>query len=267
MALVPVTREFFRDKRYRLPDNWQFARQDAVAPVILQELPSLLPHMPIAFVNHDDQFVLVAVLGLAGQSNSFVSPEGIWLVDYRPLCYQFHPFSIRRADKSNHILCVEESCVVDPEDSGKPFFDVDLKPTMQVQSILESLGQFELNRERTSALCKLLDEFGLLEEWPLKIRHVSSGGERDLGGLFRINRKSFDNLKADQLGKLHKSGSLLLIYAHFFSVRNLQKLGGGIGPQEPVRPYQASAMKGTGVEQADLDFFSLDESRISLEDL
>ena len=68
------------DKRWKRYDSYAFAAHDALAPLVAQELPRAVLHLPIAFVAQDGQFTPVAVLGIQPGQNLFVAPEGRWLL-------------------------------------------------------------------------------------------------------------------------------------------------------------------------------------------
>ena len=82
------------DKRWKRYTSYAFAAKEALTPLVAQELPRAVLHLPIAFVRQDEQFMPAAMLGIQPGQNLFVAPDGRWLCGYTPAAYRAHPFAL-----------------------------------------------------------------------------------------------------------------------------------------------------------------------------
>ena len=81
---VAVSRTHHTGQRWQRPSSYRFAAQDAVVPLVAQELPKAAMHIPFGFIATDERFVPVAVQGLEPGRNLFVAPDGRWLATSPP---------------------------------------------------------------------------------------------------------------------------------------------------------------------------------------
>lgn len=77
--LQAVSKERHADKRWQWYSSYSFAASDAVAALVVRELPKALMSLPIGFISIEDRCVPVAVQGLVGGQNLLVAPDGRWL--------------------------------------------------------------------------------------------------------------------------------------------------------------------------------------------
>jgi hypothetical protein len=126
--LVPITREQFGGKRWVRHDNYRFASHDPIVPLAASELARAALAMPLAFLQLEGRYTLVAVQSLLPQRNMFVTADGRWLGLYVPAFYRGYPFRLlRKPDSEELVLCVDEESglIVDGTSPGEEFFDKD----------------------------------------------------------------------------------------------------------------------------------------------
>ena len=80
-----ITKTDFANLRWKRYESYHFAALDAVAPLVVQELPKACMTLPIAFIQQGEAFVPAAVQGLQPGQNLFVSPDGRWIGPYTVL--------------------------------------------------------------------------------------------------------------------------------------------------------------------------------------
>jgi len=78
-----ITKTDFANLRWKRYESYHFAALDALAPLVVQELPKACMTLPIAFIQQGEAFVPAAVQGLQPGQNLFVSPDGRWIGPYK----------------------------------------------------------------------------------------------------------------------------------------------------------------------------------------
>jgi len=222
----PVSTNKHASLRWKRFDNYHFAAKDAVAPLVVQELPKAAMALPLAFIEQEGGYTPVAVLGLQSGHNLFVAPDGRWIGPYTPAAYRGHPFTLAKMADGQQALCVDaESGLVGPEGEGfeETFFDEQGQPSQAVKAVLQFLEQVQANRVLTQRLCALLTQEGLIEPWPVTLKDGEQ--ERQVQGLHRIAEAKLKALDAEALHRLHQAGALPLIYCQLLSMQHLPLLG------------------------------------------
>jgi hypothetical protein len=227
-TLQTISKTTHSGKRWKRSGSYQFSAGDAVAPLVAQELPRAMNHLPIGFVRHDDEFVPVAVLGLQPGQNLFVSPDGRWTGGYTPAAYRSYPFRLAESADGQHVLVIDaDSGLV--SDTGtdtthrETFFDDTGNPAKAVKDILEFLSAVQADRLATQGLCRVLAKHQLIQPWPITIQW--GAGERKVEGLYRIDEAAMNALPAEAFEDLRKTGALLMVYCQLLSMQHLPSLG------------------------------------------
>lgn len=232
-----------------------FATKQAIIPVLAEEVPHLLPTMPLVFVpttkGQEQDFQLMGLQSFLPDDNLYLHPDGRWLGGYQPAAYRGHPFKLLPEESSHRlVLCVDTESPAfhsKSEEGDQSLFGADGEPTQLVKNVLEFLRQVNLGQQATGLAVKQLQEADLLEPWPLNIQ--ASSGERDLGSMqlediYRICEAKLKRLSGDKLEKLAQSGALSLAYAQLLSTHRLnglarlydlrQKINQQLAPQEEI---------------------------------
>jgi len=225
MAVTPITKELFGQKRFKRVQDYHFASRDDVAPLALRELSRAMLNLPIAFAKVRDDWMPAAVLGLGGGKNLLVAPNGRWVGRYLPVCYRLHPFVLASIKDDKQVLCFDDESELISETEGEPFFDEHGNPSATVTEILNFLGQHSQNLKATKQLSAVLDQHGLLTSWSIKLQDEESKNHATLSGLYRVNEEVFNTLNSETLGKLHQAGALPLIYCQLLSMQHLPNFG------------------------------------------
>lgn len=248
-ALSPSTHANQRWRRYT---GYAFAAQDALAPLVAQELPRAALHLPIAFAQQGDAFTPVAVQGLASGRNLFVAPDGRWLGGYTPAAYRAYPFALASLADGQQVLAFDEDSGLLTEAGGEPFFEADGSPAKPVQEVLAFLTQVQADRAHTARICQVLAQHALLQPWPITVQ--GDDGERTVQGLFRIDEPALNALPADVLKAVQQSGALPVAYCQMLSGQHLPRLGELAQAQR--KAAAAPALPTTPSGELDLSFLS-----------
>jgi len=264
MAITPISPSAFGAKRFKRYDSYAFAAKDAMAPLVLKELPRASMTLPIAFAKVRDGYVPVAVMGLGNEKNLFVAPDGRWVGRYVPAAYRGYPFVLANGPEDKQILCFDDSSGLLTETEGEPFFNEEDKPTDAINDILNFLTQLAVNRQATQRVCALLVEHDLIEPWPIELKGETEAAGRQLEGLFRINEAALNQLAEKPLHALHQGGALPVIYCQLLSMQHLPVLGELAKAREAAE--QQAALPKNKAGEIDLSFLA-DDTTISFENL
>ncbi len=222
-AFHAIAQSTHADKRWKRYASYAFAAKDALAPLVVQELPRAMLHLPIAFARQDEAFTPVAVLGIQPGQNLFVAPDGRWLGGYTPAAYRAHPFALANLPDGQQVLAFDADSGLLAEAEGEAFYDSEGRPAQAVQDILAFLTQVQANRVQTQHVCKVLAEHQLIQPWPITVQ--SETGERQVDGLYRIDEAALNALPAEALKALQQAGALPMVYCQLLSMQQLALLG------------------------------------------
>ncbi|GAA3574562.1 SapC family protein [Marinobacter xestospongiae] len=212
------------------PTNLAHALEQAVVPVVAEEVPRVLPTMPLAFVKtpSGEGFELVALQALQPGTNVYLHTDGRWIGGYRPAWYRSHPFRLIPDESgSRRVLCVDEEAEAFEKEAGpdsRSLFGPDGEPTEHTRNLISFLEQLEQGREVTHAAVSLLAEQGLIVPWEISARNAKGETGFDVQGIYHIDEAALKALEPESAAKLLKSGALSLAFSQLLSEHRLQGL-------------------------------------------
>ncbi|EHQ53685.1 SapC family protein [Ectothiorhodospira sp. PHS-1] len=218
-----ITKNDFAHLRWKRFDSYRFAAQDAVAPLVAQELARACMSLPIAFIRQNEAFIPAVLQGFKPGQNLLVAPDGRWIGPYTPAAYRGYPFALAQAADDQLVLCVDTDSGLVGENEQEAFFEDTGEPAKPLKDVLSFLRQVRNNRELTPGMCAALEAHGLIVPWPLKIKTES--GEQAIQGLYRIDEEALNALDRDAFDALRQTGALPLIYCQLLSMQHIQTLG------------------------------------------
>ncbi len=220
----PVTRTRYATQRWLRSPDYGFATTDALCPLVLQELPKAVLHMPIAFIPGNGAYALVAIQGLRPGYNHFLDRDKRWLGAYVPAAYRSYPFSMAAAAGGKQVLCFDEdSGLLSSTTEGEPFFGEDAQPSPAVTGVLNFLNQIAANRLATKRVCAVLQKHQLIQPWPISVH--TAAGEQATEGLFRVDEAALNQLPGEAMLELRETGALLSAYCQLLSMQHIPLLG------------------------------------------
>lgn len=245
-----VSRERHSNKRWQRYTSYAFAANDAVAPLVIQELTKAAAVLPVGFMASGDHFMPVAVQGLAPGANLWVAPNGRWLGGYIPAVYRAYPFKLANAPDNQQVLCVVENSGLLSDTDGEPFFDEAGEPTQAIKDVLSFLTQVAINHQATHRACAALQKHSLIKPWPIKLN--TDQGNQTIEGLHTIDETALSQLPAEALVELRDADALLAAYCQLMSTQHLQKLGELI---KKHAQHDSTALQ-TSAGELDLEFLN-----------
>lgn len=216
-------------------DSLKFAAKTDTAPVLLEELPHLIPTMPVAFLElpatdtTPARFEAVALLSLIPDHNLFVAPNGRWMGGYLPAALRAYPFRLLpRKDKEGLALCFDQTSglLTDQPTEEQRFFKPDGKPSDKLNALLGFMQQCEAGRARTRQAVSLLAKHNLIKPWSLKLA-TEKGQNAQIKGIYRVDEAALNSLSAEALKELQEGQALALAYGQMLSqqrIKGFQKL-------------------------------------------
>jgi SapC len=182
---------------------------------------------PLVFTSTDNgtSYSPVAVLGVSGSENLFLS-QGAWDPStYVPAYIRRYPFCMARVtldkvEQADRLICIEKEFLAD---DGERMFADDGKSLERWQPIEKLLNEYEADLERTREMCAILADYALLEPFTLQAV-LKAGGSMNLGGMYRVEEKKLEFLNAAQHKNLIRKGIMGRAYAHLLSLDNFARL-------------------------------------------
>ena len=220
-SYVPVSSELHLDKRWLRHPSFKFAKHEMITPIFANELVDAIHTLPVAFVRHEDRFVLVAVMGLRPDENLLLTENDQWLQGgYVPLSYRTRPFLLLEmpGNKEQQVLCIEESSLTEGL-LGEALFDEDGKITEGVGEIFKLLTHYNTTRFLTEDICAALAEHGLIQPWELTVHNGET--QQPLTGLYRIDETALNAITDEAFLALRKTAAFPVIYAQLLSMNNM----------------------------------------------
>ena len=253
---VPVTKARHADWSVEVGGDYSFSSRVNSVPLMAVEFPNAAAEYVIVFGGTGDVVMPAAILGLRAEENLFVSTEGAWQGKYVPAFLRRYPFVFSSQDEGkNFTLCIDEKFPGFNEDGkGERLFGEDGEPSDYTQNVLKFLQQYQLEFNRTRALCEKLKSLNLLEPMQAQI-NLESGEQRSLTGFSAVNRGRLKTLSAEALADLARSDELELIYNHLSSMRNFEAMrervsGEGSAAKKEAPKEEEDPSEGNGSDAA-----------------
>lgn len=227
-SYIPLSKTAHRDAGVVVQGH-AHALEQAVVPLVAQELPQVIASMVSAFVAvPEGSYELVAMQSLQRGVNLYVNTDGGWTGGYCPAWYRAHPFRLLQDSQSNrHVVCVDEDAsafVSQVSDARARLFDEQGEPTDLTRRTISFLEQLHQSGLQTQAIVRQLDEAGLIVPWPLQVTMQGSEQPERLAGIYRIDEQALKDLPGETLAALAGSGALSVAYSLMLSEHRMQDL-------------------------------------------
>lgn len=221
---IALSRTDHKEKHWRPRQGFEFVAAQHVVPVIIAELAKILPHYATGFIKgNDGSYQFVALVGLGGDRNLYITKKSQWLCSYVPASLRGYPFALLSDGEGKKVLCLDETHLSD--DDGLPrIFNDNGQLSELVSDAMEFISKCEQNRLLTVKACAVLSDAGLIEPWPIAINRAEGDEPWKIDGLNRINEAKLSMLDTGLLGSLRDVGALSLAYAQLLSMAQIDQL-------------------------------------------
>ena len=204
-----------------------FVAQTNLVPLTVTEFAPAALSYPVIFIG--DARMPVAVMALRGGENLFVSDAGEFRAEsYIPAYVRRYPFVFANDEVEKRlILCVDRDAPFIRDGGTTPLF-VDGKPSTYVEQAMEFCNNFELERQRTDAFVKLLNELDLLDTreaiFTPRNPDGTSAAPQKIAEYYAVSEDKLKALPAEKLAERRDNGALGQIYAHLVSLLGWDRL-------------------------------------------
>ena len=226
--LMPLNSRDHATWRTRAIESADFLGKAHAIPLTVDEFVEAQRDLPIVFSAGEDPLPL-ALMGLNDGINSFVNDDG--KIDdpvYLPAYVRRYPFMLAKLqpDATELSLCFDPtSSAVGDFSEGEQLFGNDAQPTDNTKRILDFCESFEQAGQRTKAFVDELKTHDLLMDGEIAI---TLNDKPDVPFTYRgfqmVNREKLSEIAPAQLETWNKSGLLMLIHAHLFSLDQMRKI-------------------------------------------
>lgn len=198
-----------------------FVGQHAV-PVTVDEFADCQRTLPIVFSSGENS-VPIALMGLNEGVNVFVGEDGKLTEQvYIPAYVRRYPFLLARLkqDSEELSLCFDPTAeVLGNFEDGRPLFKDNGEPTEYTSEVLQFCENFEQSGQRTRAFMDELAKAELIMDGEIAITQNDNPDKPFIYRGFRmVDEAKLRDLPTEKLEEYNKSGLLVLIYAHLFSL-------------------------------------------------
>ena len=187
--------------------------------VVVNEFPVLAMHYPVLFSKDADtgQFYCGAMLGFDSGENLFLDDHRT-LKTYRPLNLQRGPFLAAGSD-----LAIDLDHPRVASSGDQELFTEAGEPSIYLQSIMGLMRELRPGLERTRIFIDTLLSLKLIEPMTISAR-FDDGSNRELTGLYTVNRDQLKTLADPAVLDLFRRGYLQLIYLMLASLEHVSAL-------------------------------------------
>lgn len=248
--LAPLKFSDHADLRFLRTRDYFFAREELVAPIVIDEIADIAREYPIIFPT--GSALPVALLGVQRESNAYVSLNGAWRATYIPAHIRHYPLAITRipaaqadgADEAERdmrfaVLIDVDSPMISKLE-GDPVFEDDGTLSPIAQQKMQILNTLHMRVGVTQRLVQAINAAGLLVERTIRIE-VEGEQDRQVTGLRVIDEAALNKLDDVAFNTLRASGALPLVYAALLSWANFRQ--GPIGKSHMLPKQETKADK------------------------
>jgi len=247
-TLAPLRFADHADFRFLANPGYSFAREELVAPIVIDEIGDVAREYPIIFPT--GSALPAALLGVQKESNAYVSPNGAWRAEYIPAHIRHYPLALTRmpsapAEESAEATGEERFVVLIDVDSpmisrleGEPVFNDDGTLSPAAEQKKEILNRMQMRSGVTQRLVQAIEAAGLLIERAIRIK-IEGEVDRQVTGLRVIDEAALNKLDDAAFNTLRASGALPLVYAALLSWANFRQ--GPIGKSHMLPKQEPKA--------------------------
>jgi hypothetical protein len=222
MNYIPLDKNKHKDLHVKMSGAFAHAKDTHLAAASLREYAQIASCMPIIFIKDPKSGTThsIAMLGIDQNVNLFAQ-DGNWSGHVVPLNIQRYPFDVRPDGDKLGVFIDENSDLVGKE--GEPLFTAEGEASPFLDNRQKLLSELANSEMATREFLKKIEELDLLDSIVVRVQYAN-GQQRNINGMQTISEKRLQELDADTVADLHKSGFLGAIYAVLMSLGQLNRL-------------------------------------------
>lgn len=209
-------------------ENAGFMATTHAVPLTVEEFVDAQRHFPIVFTVSENP-VPIALMGLNEGVNTFMGEDNKLVSDvYLPAYARRYPFMLAKLqpDAEDLSLCFDPSVSnIGKDIEGQALFSEKGEPTEYTQTILDFCRQFEEAGQRTQAFMQVVNDLDILMDGEVAI---TRGDQPDTPFVYRgfrmVDEAKLRDLPMEKIDEITKSGVMVLIHAHLFSLNLMRSI-------------------------------------------
>lgn len=207
--------------RYTAQNTYHFARLQTTAPLLSEEIAEASAYYPIVFAT-DGSARPLALLGLRDQ-NVFIDEAGRWTAEYIPAFIRRYPFVFGQgAENPSKLFLAIDAAAPHFSGAGEALFTPEGEPAAVATSTMNFLTAYQTAANRTESAHQSLLEAGVIVAKTLT--QEIDQQVHAIGGFSVVDQEKLNALLDEKLAQWARSGLLATVYAHWASLRHLQKV-------------------------------------------
>lgn len=226
MKMIPLNKDMHASMKISPVKDLKYAKTAHFARVVLPEFVRAASTCPVVFVENKEteEFQPGVMLGLQPGRNLFVSEAGDWGVPFVPATIRQYPFAHTVMDDQpdKWVLLFDEDSGLINEEEGDPLFDENGEQTETLQTIMTFMAELQGAEIATREFCSFLKEKALIS--PLNLQVPRGESMQAFNDVYGVNEQRLNDLSDASFLELRKRGYLTLIYAHLFSLGQIDRL-------------------------------------------
>ena len=224
--LLPLNSQEHSDWTVSSFDDASFLADTHAIPLTVDEFVDAQRNYPIVFTAGDNPLP-IALFGLNEGVNTFIGDDGKLVADvYVPAYIRRYPFILAKLQQGSDdmSLCFDPtSGVIAKTEGGQALFGADGQPSDYTKGVLDFCQKFEESGQRTRAFLEELKKLDIMMDGEIAITRSDVPDKPFVYRGFRmVDENKLRELPSETLEALNKSGMIMLIHAHLFSM-NLMK--------------------------------------------
>lgn len=222
--VVALDRDLHKSLKIKPAEHLNFAADASALPIVMGEFIEVARHFPTGFLRVDGGGILpVALVGLPGGKNLFLTEDGKWDAPYIPAFVRRYPFVFAETGPDQLTVCIDRDYEGFDDNEGVALFGEDGEPAAAVNDVIALLSEFQRQNEATQQFVKRLEEAGVLMEASANAT-LNDGRNLSLQGLLVVDEQKLRALPDATVTEWFRSGDIGLIYSHLLSLGNLLEL-------------------------------------------
>jgi len=221
--LVTLSTEAHRSLRFQPNQPYHFAADQGLIPLAAGEITRVAREMVVLFPEQGGP--PAALAGLKPDQNLYVNPRGQWIGRYIPAHVRRYAFMLAYANtpegEPRLTIQLDIEAPHFSNTDGQPLLTEKGEATELLQRVQKILVGLQHEMQTSEALVKELEALELLVPRAIGVQPQGQEAPTRVSGFRVVDTEKLAALPAEQFGKLHASGALMLIHAHLISLSNL----------------------------------------------
>lgn len=207
-------------------NNYAYAREILLAPIVVSEIADVAREFPIVFPINEAKLPC-ALMGLETGRNAYVDAQGQWQANYIPAHIRRYPFILAHMENlddgdTRYMIAFDPDAPQLNASNGHAVFAPDGALSGHMQRRMKLLEEIQRAMPVTRRMVEALDAAGLLVE---RVITLSRDGKpvHQIKGMRAVDEARLNAMSHEDFAQLRDQGALPLIYAHLLSWANLRQ--------------------------------------------